>query len=141
VDIEFDLGTIDFSVPPADSVQDPGFSDLVIPRFGVEAQLVDGTNVGLVGRAGYFFEDSPAPDQPGLTNYADAAKHGFSLGLGLRFSDISEVFPKPLSLDLAFLYILMESRDYLKDDVNDLIGDYSIDGDIFGAALLFGMEL
>jgi long-chain fatty acid transport protein len=139
VDIELELEGLDFSVPPTDPVEAPDFHDVFVPRFGVEGRVFDATNVTLDVRGGYFFEDSPAPDQPGTTNYADAAKHGISLGLGLAFRDFSEIFPKPLILDFSFLYVRMVPRTYLKDDPADLVGDYNIDGHILGFSMLMGV--
>lgn len=137
--LELELGTLDFSIPEPDPIQAPNFVDLVIPRIGVEATVLDTEYVGMDMRLGYFFEDTPAPDQPGITNYADSAKHGISCGMGLRFSDFSSVFPKPILLDMSFLYVHMTDRTYIKDDASDLIGDYLIDGYALSASVLLGV--
>ena len=139
--LELDLGGLDFSVPPPDDVLPPQFSDLVIPRIGLESDLFEREHFTLTGRAGYFFEDTPAPDQPGSTNYADSAKHGISCGLGLAFSNFTEVLPKPLFIDLSFLYIHFAERAYEKDDPADLVGDYQIDGHILGFGIMTGLLL
>jgi len=139
--IELDLGDLAFDIPPIDPIENPAFSDVVVPRIGVEGSVIEADHFALQVRGGYFFEDSPAPDQPGLTNYADSAKHGLSFGLGLDFIDFSSVLPKPLELDLALLYVRMVEREYLKDDPADLVGDYSIDGHIFGASMMLGIRL
>ncbi len=141
IDIVLDLDGLDFSLPEFDEVLDPGFSDLVIPRIGLEASLFEGDHFGLTGRTGYFFEDSPAPDQGGFTNYADSAKHGLSAGVGMTFRDFSEVLPKPLELDMSFQYIHFAEREYLKDDPADLVGDYTIDGGILGVSFTLGLLL
>jgi long-chain fatty acid transport protein len=141
VEIDLDLGTLDFSVPPTDPVQDPNFHDLIIPRLGVEGVLFEGDHAVLRARGGYFYEASPAPDQPGLTNYADSDKHGLSLGFGVELRELGEALPKPIVLDLAFLYLHLTDREYEKDDPADLIGDYGIDGHILGLGLTFGLLL
>jgi long-chain fatty acid transport protein len=92
---------------------------------GAEYGLLDGV---LLLRAGYFFEASPAPDQPGKTNYIDADKHAFSVGVGLRLPDPSGVFPKPIELDLAGQWVHVVERRYEKDDPADPVGDYVASG-------------
>ncbi|MBN1944796.1 MAG: hypothetical protein JW797_03930 [Bradymonadales bacterium] len=139
--LDLDLGTLDFAVAQPDAIVDPGFSDLLIPRVGVEVPVHQGDHLGLVGRAGYFFEASPAPEQSGSTNYADSDKHGLSMGVGLSLERVTEVFPKPILLDLSFLYIRMVERRMLKEDPADLVGDYRIDGDFFNFSLLLGVLL
>jgi long-chain fatty acid transport protein len=140
VDIVLDLQGLDFAVPPTDPVAPARFHDLVVPRVGVEGRVLDSPHVALDLRGGYFFEASPAPDQTGGTNYADANKHGLSFGLGLAFRDFTDVFPKPLLLDLTLLYIRMVERTYLKDDPADLVGDYGIDGHVVGFSAMLGVE-
>src|SRR5690606_34524076 len=89
---------------------------------------------GWVVRGGYFFEPSPAPNQPGITNYVDADRHGFSLGTSFSFSDFSSVFPEPLMLDIGGLMIVLHERDYEKLDPADPVGVYSAAGFLFGFA-------
>ncbi|MCA9562244.1 MAG: hypothetical protein KC561_02085, partial [Myxococcales bacterium] len=141
VDIDIDLDTLDFTIPPLEPVQAPEFSDIIVPRIGFELDTFESPHVAIQSRLGYFFEDTPAPAQSGFTNYADSAKHALSLGFGFSFSDFTEVLPKPLHLDLTFLYIRMTEREYEKDNPADLIGDYRIDGHIFGFSTLLGFEL
>lgn len=139
--LELNLEGLDFSIPPPDEIVAPRFSDLVVPRAGVEIDLFDSDHVDIVGRLGYFFEDSPAPDQPGVTSYADSAKHGLSAGVGFAFEDFSAVFPAPLHLDFSLLYIQMAERLYEKDDPADLVGDFRVDGNVLGFGLLVGILL
>lgn len=134
IDIELDVEPLRFSIPAPDRPVDPDFHDIVVPRIGGEYRLVDGPHVGLVVRAGYFYEPSPAPDQPGATNYADADKHGLSAGVGLRLSDVTEVFPKPVLLDVAAQAIFLPARRYEKRDPADPVGDYVADGHLLGGA-------
>jgi long-chain fatty acid transport protein len=141
IDISLDLGDIGFAVPPLDPIAPPEFHDVLVPRVGLESQVLDRDHLDLTVRGGYFFEDSPAPDQRGLTNYADSAKHGISAGLGLSLADLSEVFPKPLLLDVSFLYIHLSERRYDKADPADLVGDYRIDGGIFSFGAMLSVLL
>ena len=79
-------------------------------------------------------EPSPAPDQPGLTNYIDSDKHGASLGLSVALADLTEIFPKPVTFDLTGQYIYLEPRTYRKDDPADPIGDYVARGLFIGGS-------
>ncbi len=134
VGIELALDPFKFDVPTPDPPEDPDFHDIVVPRVGAEYRVIDGPRFGLTARAGYFYEPSPAPDQPGRTNYVDSDKHGASAGVGLRFSEWTEVFPKPILLDLAAQGVFLHSRRYVKDDPADPIGDYVAEGHTVGAA-------
>ncbi len=140
VDLELDLGTLDFDVPLPDAPLDPDFHDIVVPRVGGEWQAVGGAWGDLTVRAGYFYEPSPAPDQPGDTNYVDSDKHGAAFGLGLRLADPSGVFPRPVRLDLAGQYVRLIERRYQKTDPADPIGDYDAAGDSLGFAAELGFE-
>lgn len=128
VDIELDLSPAQFDIPPIDDPIPPGFHDIWIPRVGVEYTPVAERVFGLTLRGGYFYEPTPAPDQPGPTNYVDMDKHGFSAGVSLRFSGMEPIFPKPIYLDLAAQLIWMPERRYYKHDPADPIGDYSASG-------------
>ncbi|MCA9540442.1 MAG: hypothetical protein KC620_16195 [Myxococcales bacterium] len=119
---------------------DPDFHDIFVPRVGGELTLLDGPTLGLVARAGYFYEPSPAPDQPGDTNYVDADKHAVAAGLGLRFTDPSGTFPQPLHLDVAGQFIRVVERTYHKTDPADPIGDYRAEGSASGGAATLGFE-
>ncbi len=56
---------------------EPGFKDIVVPRFGVEYRI----RSDLVLRSGYNFQKSPVSEQPGYLNYADNDRHVWSLGV------------------------------------------------------------
>lgn len=92
----------------------------------------------LITRLGYFLEPSPAPDQPGGTNYIDAMRHGVSGGLGFAFHDFSDVFPRPLLFDVSGQYIALHRREYTKDDPADPVGDIVARGSIWGFATTLG---
>ncbi len=130
--VELDAGTLPLSIPKTPPPGPPGFHDILVPRFGAEVTVVDTPQVGLTLRAGYFYEPSPAPAQPGRTNYVDSDKHGLSFGLGLRLSELTDVFPKPLLLDAALLWIALPARTYTKNDPADPVGDYVASGSFVG---------
>lgn len=130
--VELDAGALPLSIPKTPPPGPPGFHDILVPRLGAEVTVVNTPQVGLALRAGYFYEPSPAPAQPGRTNYVDADKHGLSFGLGLRLSELTDIFPKPLHLDAALLWIALPARTYTKDDPADPVGDYVASGSFVG---------
>ncbi len=131
VGVELELGVLDPEIPLPEAPEAPRFHDTFVPRAGVEYTALEHPVVGLDVRAGYFYEPSPAPDQPGLTNYVDADKHAVSLGLGVRLTDPSGVFPKPVHFDLAVQLVELARRTYTKDDPADPVGDYVADGRVW----------
>ena len=118
-------------LPPTTEVIAPDFHDVVSVKAGVEWTARLGAHVELAARAGYAFEPSPAPDQPGATNYIDTAKHTIAAGLGVTLIDWNPWVAEPLSIDLGAQAIVLPSRDYRKADPADLIGDYSAEGELF----------
>lgn len=134
IDITLDIEPFDFEVPPSDTPLDPGFRDIVVPRVGGEYRALDGEVFGLTLRAGYFLEPTPATQQPDELNYVDTVKHGVSAGFGMRFSDFSDVFPRPILFDFGAQYIRLPRRDYPKSDPSDPVGDFYADGMFLGFA-------
>jgi long-subunit fatty acid transport protein len=141
--LELELEPLQVSVPVPDPPLEPGFHDIVVPRLGAELVLADDEVFGFVLRAGGFYEPSPAPAQPGLTNAVDADKIGAATGLGLRFGALhpvrGAVWPGPVTLDVAAQYIRLRERRQRKTDPADGVGDYVADGDIVGTALTLGV--
>ena len=105
----------------------PGFKDIFVPRIGSE--FVVNRHVTL--RAGYCYQASPVPDQTGITNYADADKHVISAGGEVRVFLPPQILEHPIQVDLAFQAHVLEKRSVDKEDPEDPVGDYTIDGDIF----------
>ncbi len=138
IDLSLSLSPLQFEIPLPDPPAAPHFVDIFVPRLGLEYSVYAGRQVGLLARAGYFLEPSPAPDQSGLTNMVDLDKHGFSAGLGFSFSELTSVFPKPVLLDLGALLIAMPDRDYEKSAPADLVGDYTASGSIVTVAASLG---
>ena len=116
-----------------DAPEAPDFHDIFVPRVGLEYTALDSTWLGLAVRGGYAYEPSPAPPQRGLTNYVDGDKHAVSLGLGVRLTDPSGVFPKPVWIDLGGQLIHLVERRYEKADPADPVGDYVASGRVLTA--------
>jgi hypothetical protein len=65
--------------------RDPGFHDTAVPRIAVELRRQRGP-LRLVGRAGYFFEWSPAPVAiSAQATLLDADRHVVTAGAGLEW--------------------------------------------------------
>lgn len=134
IELTLDLGDLDFAVPVPDRPDPPGFRDVLSVRAGVELSVLSGDDLGLTVRAGAFAEPSPAPDQPGRTNYVDGDKWGISAGLGVELPVLGVVLEQPLVIDLAVQSIRLSPRTYRKTSPADPIGDYRAGGSILGAA-------
>ncbi len=134
IEIELALDPLDVSIPPSDQPVSPAFNDVVTWRVGGEYIAVAGQRFDLATRLGYFLEPTPAPDQPADTNYVDATRHGGSAGLGFTFHDFSDVFPRPLSLDVTGQYIGLRERRYTKTDPADPVGDFVARGHAWGVS-------
>jgi len=118
-------------IPPTTDVLTPDFEDIFSVRTGVEGRFNLSDSVRLDVRAGYAFEPTPAPDQPGETNYVDADKHTVSYGLGLTIAGWNPWVAAPVSIDLGGQTIILAEREYTKTSPTDIIGDYQADGELF----------
>jgi len=134
VEIDLELGALPFRIPPIDAPLATNFRDIWVPRFGAEYTPVDTKDFGLTLRGGYFYEPTPAPPQPGATNYIDTDKHGFSLGLSLRLSMLEPTLSEPMFLDIAGQLFYHPDRVYTKTDPADVVGDYIAGGITYGVA-------
>lgn len=134
IDITFDLPGLDFSLPPIDAPLDPGFRDILSPRVGGELTVIDSEFAALTLRAGYGYEPTPAPDQTGITNFVDNDKHTLGVGASLVLSNFSDVFPRPIYLDVAGFGLFIPERTYVKHDPADFIGDYKASGFLLGTS-------
>jgi hypothetical protein len=61
-----------------DRKPDPGFVDVPVVGFGLEADV----GRGFLARTGYAMHVSPVPEQTGLSRLADADRHVVGLGVG-----------------------------------------------------------
>jgi long-chain fatty acid transport protein len=118
------------------------FEDRFVPRIGAEGVMLRERIVELRGRGGFFYEHSPVPNQLALTNLADADRFVFSLGFGVRLTDLRPLLPGFLQMDFHFQYSLLPERVMTKQSLVDPTGDYRVGGNIFagGATLQVGFE-
>jgi long-chain fatty acid transport protein len=121
--------------PPASVLAPASYHDILIPRIGLEYVLQASATMRLHGRAGYYYEPSPAPEQVGLTNFVDNDKHTASLGLGATFRPWPSVLLQPFSLDGSFSLTSLRSREHNKISPVDPVGDYRSDGSVWQFAL------
>jgi long-chain fatty acid transport protein len=139
---------LDIDVPPAlqdmihvpDSIPDgtpipANFSDRVVPRIGVELTPYQNDDVAFQVRAGYFYENSPAPAQMAYTNLVDTDRHTWSVGVGLDLFGLRPLLPGWLSLDAHFAYSWLPARAMIKTSPIDPVGDYVAWGNIFAGGL------
>jgi len=106
---------------------DPEFKDIFVPRLGTEFMV----NKYFTLRGGYYYQASPVPDQRGITNYVDADKHVISIGGGVKAFLPPKILERPIHIDFVFEAQILQERTVIKDDPEDPVGDYTIDGEIF----------
>jgi len=106
---------------------DPEFKDIFVPRLGTEFMV----NKYFTVRGGYYYQASPVPDQRGITNYVDADKHVISIGGGVKAFLPPKILERPIHIDFVFQAQILQERTVIKDDPEDPVGDYTIDGEIF----------
>ncbi len=117
---------------------DPPFQDTWMPRLGVEYSWQE----SLVWRAGYFFYDSPVPDQTGESNFLDNNRHVFSAGAELIIRDPPGFWDKPVHVNLHLQYHYATTRHYEKNDPGDpYYPGYSFGGYIFAGGVQISIPL
>src|SRR5690606_27811108 len=99
------------------------FRDRWVPRIGAEVALVDTPALELDARAGYLFENTPAPVQSGLYNLFDTGRHVLSLGAGVVLRDLEPTVDGFVSVDAHFQWSILPERVTLKDSLVDSNGD------------------
>lgn len=109
-----------------------GLSNTVVPRIGIEYDAIDNDSVLLQVRAGYVYERSPFPTQRGTTDFVDSDRHSLTLGLGIQLRDLRPTLPGALQFDLYGLYAHLPTRNHIKDDVANIVGDYTAGGGQWG---------
>ncbi len=94
-------------------------SDMLVPRIGVEYQLLE----WLTARAGYFFERSPinSVDQP----IYDCDKNGFSLSARASFLRPMELLPGRLNVDVSVTDVWYVGRTVLGSEVGGHVFGFS----------------
>jgi long-chain fatty acid transport protein len=118
------------AMPPQ---EDPGFSDTVTPRVGIEWHH-DSGDWELALRGGYFFFLSPAPEMTGQQALLDNHRHVFSIGVGLAAPHGTV----PLHVDAWFQTHVLMSRHHDRPDPQQ---DIDTSGAIFVGGLMLGVDL
>ena len=111
------------------------FSDTWIPRLGLDYEVLD--DLHLYG--GYFYEQSPVPDQPRRNNYMDMDRHVFSCGAGYSLPGIGKYWKKPLTVQAFFQGQYLPGREVRKENETRYGPSYDFEGYIIqaGLALVF----
>lgn len=123
-------------LPTIQAPVDPNFHDIVTPRIGLEWRP-PGTPFGLAAvRAGYGYEPTPAPRPIGAQNLLDSDKHVIAAGLGFRFRDPWGILRKDADLDVHGQYFRFTTREALKTDPTDPVGDLVFGGDRWTAGAI-----
>ena len=128
--LAIDIGSFNNKVmlPAPRTYPASGFHDIVIPHAGVEWRAWQRSTLGLDLRGGYSYEPTPAPEQIGESNFADADKHTFSVGAGVELSRLTAILPRPLAIDVHAAVTYLPARANRKVDALDRVGDFVADG-------------
>ncbi len=134
--LNVDLGRFNelVKLAPSRPYPDPGFYDTLMPAVGVEWRALSGALSGRLAldlRGGYRYEPSPVPEQDGESSFGDSDRHIFSLGLGVELSRLSQILPKPLSIDVFGAFTHLPLRRFRKLDPRSLVGDFTVGGQVF----------
>lgn len=144
--------TLDVNVPPGlielppnpkpTQLEEPGFSNRIVPELGVEYRLEVTRDLVLPLRAGYVYERSPVPDQIGVTNYVDTDRHVLSFGTGVVLREPGALLPGNVRFDTHAQWSILPTRVTLKENPADYVGDYRARGSILnvGATVSLGFE-
>lgn len=112
----------------------PRFHDILIPRLGLEWRAHEGPALALDVRAGYSYEASPAPEQTGEQNLADADKHTVAAGAGLEVRRL-RVLAGSLTFDAHVAATVLARRANRKLDALDPVGDFTAGGSVLQVGL------
>jgi len=104
-----------------DEAPEPGFSDVVDLRAGVEWAAHRALRV----RLGYAFLPSPAPEQTGRHNLLDAHRHEVAFGLGL---DLEPLTGFAMRIDLAARLHAMHRQEATKAPVTGAVSNRGYPG-------------
>lgn len=137
-ELSVDVGAFNdlVKLPASRAYPAPGFHDLLMPAVGIEWRAVDGAlgdRLALDLRAGYRFEGSPVPDQSGESSFGDADKHIVSAGLGVELRRLTQVLPRPLSVDAFWALTVLPQRAFYKADPRSAVGDFTVSGLVWQA--------
>lgn len=137
IDLVLDIGDFNalLDIPDAPPLADPNFSDILVPRIGLEWLASRTDERDWLVRAGYVYEPTPVPEQFGETNFIDNDRHTVSLGGGLTLSHLGEVIRLPASFDAYVALTMLESRQTRKLSPADPVGDYEASGHVVQAGI------
>lgn len=115
----------------------PGFHDTIVPRIGVEREVITREGWAIAARAGYFFEPSPAPEQQGTARLFDNSRHALTLGGGFALRG-----SLPLSLDLFAQMHLLSPREHAMalDDAKTMYGTAKTSGSLWVGGAVASVE-
>lgn len=136
-----DVITVPRSIPDGNPIP-ADFADRFVPRLGVEWTAVRTGDLVFDLRVGYFYENSPAPEQRGFSNLVDTDRHAWSLGAGLELLSLRPLIPGSLAVDAHLQYGWLPARTHQKISPIDPVGDYVAQGHIVagGATLELRFE-
>lgn len=129
--LEADVGALPIALPPDPKptvLVDPGLSDRVVPRVGLEIICLELPEITVPVRVGYFYERSPVPPQSGATNFVDADRHVLSAGAGVRLIAPLRELPGDVRLDVHGAYAALPESKTKKASPADFVGDYTRGG-------------
>ncbi len=127
------------SIPPSAPREATRFHDTLITRVGAEFTAPIGRHSASV-RAGYAWDPSPVPEQPGVTSFVDSDRHVFTLGGGVALRRLGAIFPGTLSLDLYASAQVLPTRAFAKTSPVDLVGDFNAGGVVLSAGATLAAE-
>jgi long-subunit fatty acid transport protein len=139
IELEGGLGEL-FDIYPQPPLEEPDFKDIFVPAFGMEFVPIGRELWTIALRSGYWYRPSPAPDQKGISNFADSNTHAISAGIGISAKDPYGLIPKPFSVDAYGRIRILEEREIVKDSLANPSGDYTIGGNIFGVGAAVTMR-
>jgi long-chain fatty acid transport protein len=111
------------------------FSDRFVPRLGAEGIAYQDPHIALRLRGGFFYEQTPVPNQTGITNLIDTDRWVWAGGVGLSFLDLRPLIDGTLSFDLHLSYAYLPDRVTRKTSLVDTTGDYVAGGQMFMGGL------
>lgn len=104
------------------------FHDTVVPRVGAEFTIPWGGRHAAQVRAGYVYDPSPVPEQPGVTSFFDSDRHTVSAGFGLTLRRLGAVVPGTVRVDLHAAVQLLPRREFNRGTPTDPTGDVVASG-------------
>lgn len=111
------------------------FSDQLVPRLGAEYKAVLRTDYDIAVRGGYVFENSPAPEQRGISNLIDSDRHTFSFGAGFRLHDLRPYVPGFLNVDIHMTFSWLPERINQQDSLVGPFTDFASQGTMWGVGV------